>query len=241
MRKLLTWAILPIFFFCIFFAGLAPDKRTVSAQAIPAQGGYACILSDSAYFYSSPDERRGIFLLPKTYYIKLLSYGENYCKIEYLTDDSRARKLVGYAKTQDLTFVDYTPLRPYLYYVFDVKYRIEDSEIIDDSFLTEITVTCVYYGDYKIGSECYCYVLRGEEFGYIPKPSSLVYEENSEYADYVSSLTSDSSSSAPVGEPSGFSPSPVQIAILVALCLLVPVLAALILKPPRRPPYELDD
>ena len=30
-------------------------------------------------------------------------------------------------------------------------------------------------------------------------------------------------------------------AVMIALCLLVPVLAALILKPPRRPPYESDE
>lgn len=241
MKKLLTWAILPILFLSIFFAGLLPAKRYASADFPSAPNGYACILTDSAYFYSSPDERRGIFLLPKTYYVKLLSYGETYCKIEYLTDDSRARKLVGYAKTQDLTFVDYTPVRPYLYYVFDVKYRIDDSQNFDDSFLTEITVTCVYYGDYKIGSECYCYVLREDEFGYIPKPATLSYEENPEYADYLNSLLPDSSSPPSSAEPNGFAPSPVQIAMLVALCLLVPVLAALILKPPRRPPYETEE
>ena len=232
---------MPIFLFCIFWTNVFPVRHAAALSTLPSQGSYACVLSDETYFYSSPDDRRGIFLLPKTYYVKLLEYGENYCKIEYLTDDSRTRKLVGYAKTQDLTFVDYTPVRPYLYYIFDVKYRIDGSENIDDSFLTEITVTCVYYGDYKIGSERYCYVLRDDEFGYIPKPATLSYEENTEYADYLSSLVPDSSSPTSPNEPSGFSPSPVQIAILVALCLLVPVLAALILKPPRRPPYETEE
>jgi hypothetical protein len=62
-----------------------------------------------------------------------------------------------------------------------------------------------------------------------------------EYADYLASLTP----TPPEPEPPATLPdtpsSPAQIAILIALCLLVPLLAALILKPPRRPPYEVDD
>ena len=88
-----------------------------------------------------------------------------------------------------LTFVEYVPKRPYLYYVFDVYYKLDDKPIEDSSFLTEIKVSCVYYGDFFLGGKTYCYVLRGDTFGYIPKPTTISYEENTEYADYLDQHT----------------------------------------------------
>ena len=146
------------------------------------------------------------------------------------------RPLTGYAKTSLLTFVPYQPVRPYLSYSFEVHYTIDNATAANSGFLTQITATCVYYGDYEMGSKTYCYVLRGEEFGYVPKPISLSYEENGEYAAYLSSLQPEAKE-----ETEQKKSSPAQVAILVAVCLLVPVLAALILKPPRRPPYETDE
>ena len=211
--------------------------KNAAADNLPETGSYACILSE-AFFYSSPDERRGLFLLPQTYFVRLIEYGEEYSKIEYLTNENNARQLTGYAKTQTLTFVNFTPTRPYLYYTFDVRYRIDGSDSEKDDLLTEITFTCAYYGDYKIGSETYCYVLRGNEFGYVPKPASLSYEENTEYQDHLAAVSKNSSAAE---TETARASSPAQIAILIALCLLIPVLAALVLKPPKRPPYEQEE
>ena len=236
------------FLFAIFFAALflflnIPVRANRAAAATrPQSGDYACILTDNAFFYSTADDKRGLFLLPRTYYVRLLDYGEEYCRVEYLQDSDKAKRLVGYTKTQDLTFVDYTPLRPYLYYVFEIKYRIEDSEFTTSDFLTEIVLSCVYYGDYKIGSETYCYVLRNGEFGFVPKPSRLYYEENSEYADRLANQTPDSDSSdATKNAEKKNKSSPAQIAILVTVCLLVPILAGLLIKPPKRPPYDMEE
>lgn len=239
MKKLLTWVLLTLFLTMISY--LPPSPLTAKADT-PSKGAYACVLSD-AFFYAEADERKGLFLIPKTYYVKLVEYGSPYCKVEYMSDGNYTKRLVGYTKTECLTFVKYTPSRPYLTYIFDVNYRIEDADSTD-GFLTGLTVTCAYYGDYKIGSETYCYVLRGDEFGYIPKPTSISYEDNTEYADY---LASQKENEPPTDSSSTASPSkkgaatPIQIAILITLCLLVPVLAALILKPPRRPSYEKDE
>lgn len=176
--------------------------------------------------------------MPKSYYVRLMEYGSDFCKVEYQRNESAAQRLVGYARTEDLTFVDYVPVRPYLYYVFDVKYTIEDSQTGNSSFLTQITLSCVYYGDYRVGSETYCYVLRGEEFGYIPKPNGLSYDSNTEYTDYLASLSPPSSETPE--EPSDTT-SPMQIAILIVICLLVPVLAAFILKPSKKPTFDMED
>ncbi|MBR2441979.1 MAG: hypothetical protein IKB20_02820 [Clostridia bacterium] len=234
MKKILFSAVLPLLLFVHSFFPTATLKA--KAETPPASGAYACILTDAAFFYTAAEETYGLFLLPKTYYVKLLEYRQDFCKIEYQAESGGAQKLIGYAKTQDLTFVDYIPARPYLYYTFEVRYKIENVPQGNSAFLNELVITCVYYGDYKVGSQTYCYVLRGEEFGYIPKPTGLSFEENTEYADYLKSKSPTASEDTPL--PPEQANSPAQIAILITLCLLVPVLAALILKPPRRPPYE---
>ena len=207
--------------------------QTNTQTALPTAGTYAYIPDDNVYFYPVPSEQRGIFLLPKTYYVRLLEYQPDFCRIEYLYDDVSTKKIIGYVKTDTLLFVDYIPHRPYLYYVFDVQYHIGDGTFNDSAFLDEVTVTCAYYGDYVIGTKTYCYVLRGDTFGYIPKPTTLSFEENTEYADRLA-ITPPKTSSSPTADNA----SPSQIAILIALCLLVPVLAALIIKPPKKPPRK---
>ena len=133
MKKFIFTALLPLLYF-LYSLFLIPS---LPAQATAASGSYACVL----------------FLLPESYFVKVLSVDGDYCRIEYLYDDTYTKKLTGYAKTADLTFVDYTPSTPYLYHLFEVRYTIDDSFLENDDFLSQITVTCAYYGDYKIGSE----------------------------------------------------------------------------------------
>lgn len=213
-----------------------------SAAIFPVKaddGTFACIRSEDVYLYSEENDRSGLFVLPYSYYVKILSTGIKYAYVEYLSDGPNTRKITGYCKTSELTFVDYVPQRPYLYYTFDVTYYIEDASpsIKDDSFLSSITVTCAYYGEYKVGSKSYCYVLRDSTFGYIPKPAGIAYEPNTEYDDRLTE--------EPTTNVGNFGDKetmpPAQIAILVILCILVPVIAALILRPPKKPPYESDE
>lgn len=239
MKKFIL-ALLPFLFFLYSLLPVFPPAFFAQAEtlATPSAGGYACILENDVYFYTSQNDKRGLFLLPKTYFVRVLEVQDDFCKVEYLYDDPYVKKLVGYTRTEQLAFVDYVPKRPYLYRLFDVRYSLDDA-LAGDEFLNQITITCAYYGDYIVGSETYCYVLRGDAFGYIPKPENFTYEENPEYAENLEPVTPDPNPNT--GGDANSQSNPAQIAILVALCLLVPVLAALILKPPRRPPYEQDE
>ena len=200
---------------------------------------YACICTETAYFYPTKNESSGLFLLPETYFVKVLSIEGNFCKIEYLTDSEFTKKLTGYARTSDLTFVDFQPIVPYLYHVFEVNYTIDGSTPSGDTFLDKITLSCAYYGDYKIGTKTYCYVLRDGSFGYIPKPENMYYPQNSEYADYLSSIAQTPPKTETSTEREGMSTA--QIAILITLCLLVPLLSALVLKAPRKNDYSTEE
>ncbi|MBR2023993.1 MAG: hypothetical protein IJ996_05730 [Clostridia bacterium] len=206
-----------------------PHRAVADAEVFAYVGG-------DAYFYTDCDENRGLFLLPKTYFVKVLSVEGEFCKIEYLYDDAYCKKVSGYAKTSDLTFVDYTPTTPYLYHVFELRYTIAGAPT-DSSSLSQITVTCAYYGDYYIGTQSYAYILRGGEFGYIPKPSNLTFAENPEYANRLQNDT-------PAQPPSSGQTdamSPLQIGVLIAVCLLVPTVVTVLVKTPKRTPSEQEE
>ena len=220
----------------LFYLLCAFTPLPVQSSKADGTASYACVLEENTFFYTARDEKQGLFLLPKTYFVKVLETAPDFCKVEYLYDTAELKKVVGYAKTAQLTFVDYTPSVPYLEHLFQVDYLL-DSDDTDNAF-HKITVTCAYYGDYKIGSKTYCYVLRGDEFGYIPKPDTLDYPQSTEYADR---LTPIETTDEPQTEEPTSKTSPALIAILIALCLLVPILSALVLKPPKRPPYDTDD
>lgn len=236
MKKFILAAFLPLLYFLCASFSLPLAASADADEPLPTAGSYACILSDDVFFYPDDSGKKGLFLLPESYYVKILDSTGEYTKIEYLYDDSFVQKLVGFVRTDELTVVDYVPKRPYLYRLFEISYRLDDEPTGENGFLNEIKMTCAYYGDYRIGSETYCYVLRGEEFGYVPKPTGFSYEENTEYAEWLASQ--EQPVVAPVTSADEQGSSPAQIAILIALCLLVPVLAALILRPNRKNPYE---
>ncbi len=233
-KRIFALAWLIAYLFCTL---LFPTINRVYSHAADGYV-YACIRTDTAYFYAGQKENSGLFLLPKTYFVKVLSAESPYCRIEYLYDSEYTKKLTGYAKKSDLTFVEFTPNEPYLYHVFDVDYTI-DGAFNEEDFLDKITVTCAYYGDYKIGSKTYCYVRRGDEFVYIPKPESLEYKPNTEYDDYQKTQAqAPSGGEKTSGEEEGMSAA--QIAILITLCLLIPFLAALVLKNSKKS-YDTDE
>ncbi len=228
MKKFLFAALVPLFYFIIVSFPFSP----LPAKA--EENGYACILSDHAYFYASESEQSGLFILPKTYYVKVLVPSYPYTKVEYLSDGVNTRKLVGYCLTSDLTFVDYVPQMPYLFKTFEVTYTANGD--ISDPFLNKITVTCAYYGDYTVGSKTYAYVLQGDEFGYVPKPEVFFYTENPEYAEHLKENPPEENVEGGTG-----SSNPLQIAILIVLCLLVPILAAAVFRSSKKRPYDFED
>ena len=99
--KRLFRGLFPLLFFLIFTLSAALPYTQANADfshvqihhvqaeqtTTPEAGDYACILSDDVFFYANPDGRKGLFLLPKSYYVRLMEYRSDYCKVEYQTDD----------------------------------------------------------------------------------------------------------------------------------------------------------
>lgn len=233
MKKYILFVALPLLYFLSLslgcFASSIPSLTATAETPTLKAGSYACILKDDTYLYASSNERSGLFLLPQTYYVKVLDPQPDFTKVEYGSDTATTKRLTGYCKTELLTPVDYLPVTPYFCYSFDVTYRLEDDNKLYP-FLSEITLTCAYYGNYPIGSEVYCYALREDTFGYVRLPSDFTFIPNPEYAERF-----DKPTQAPA-EPTTPQDSlpPVQIALIAILCLLAPILAALIIRPNKK-------
>lgn len=241
MKKAFFALLLALSYLFIFLHSARPcPVLTVNASAEMSPDAYAYIANDDTYLYATKNEKSGLFVIPQTYYVKLLSKDEQFCKVEYLTDSANTQKLTGYCKTSELTFVDYTPQTPYFYYTFDLTYYINADEK-DSPLLDQITVVCAYYGSYKIGTTTYCYVLRENDFGYVPLPENFVFTKNPEHETYVQTQTSTDDTTNTPSDTTTEEVNPAQIAIIVLLCLLIPILAALILRQPKKQLYEWEE
>lgn len=204
---------------------LLPSAPTITARADTPYYGY--ISTTSVYFYtqSQTSEKVSVFLLPYSYYVRIIGEDAEYYTVEYLTDGTHSKKLYGYAKKVDIIPVDYVPQLPYLYLTIDVTYTLENADA-DNSF-SQITFTCGYYGDYFMGNKTYAYILREGQFGYVVKPDDLYYPKNEEY-DLLHKQQ----------EQKVKKEKPTYIAVIILLCLLIPTICALILKTNKKDYFD---
>ena len=209
------------------------EKRTVKAET-----SYAYIPDANVAFYSDSEEasRLLLFYLPKSYFVCILGETEGYYRVSYLEDKGEEKQLTGFVEKSRVTPVAFTPETPYLHKKIEVTYYASGNADLSGDILSRITVTCVYYGDYSENGKTYCYVLRGDRFGYVDRPMGFTYPENPEYSQKTASEEPPSPSPE---DASGLSPA--QIVFLVLLCLLIPTLAALILRPSRKKNFPDDD
>ena len=168
--------------------GTAALLLSISAAkllALPAQAAqteqsaYARILRDDVYLYESAQEDSGLFILPRTYFVRITGEAGDYYKVEYL---SGANAAVGYCRADEVELVDYIPETPFLSYETEVTFTAGGGDL-PEGFITEYTVPAAFYGTFYYGSSVYCYVLLNGEFGYVPASacSPLNYPENTEH------------------------------------------------------------
>lgn len=211
MKKIIT-----IVFTLLFVAGYLLSPAALCAHARSAAEHaetYACILTN-AYFYERESDDSGLFLLPQTYFVKILTTGIRFSYVQYLTDLPPYRAVYGYCKTAELTFVDFRPETPYLYWTIDVDYTMDVSSAVKvDSTLNTVRLTYVYYGEYTVGSSTFCYVQREGEFGYLPKTMDITYPLNREYS------TSPPSHQTPPESSPGETPTLVFFSVITLIAL----------------------
>lgn len=143
---------------------------------------YARVTEEGVYFYSAPAAGAGLFILPRTYFVKIVGTAGEYLRVRYLDDSGDGRALEGYCRTDEVTPVSFTPQTPYLVYSVLVTYSAGEGAA-PDSDLSEYTVSADYYGEFAYGSAACYYVRIGGKFGYVPASACSVvdYPENTEH------------------------------------------------------------
>ena len=137
--------------------------------ASPAAEEYAVAARNDVWLYSEENEDSGLFLLPYTYYVRVLERGEEYSAVVYGEDAAPYRTVEGYCKTDLLTFVGFIPERPFLKLEVTVTYTVPGaSSQMGNGTFDEIERTFHYYGTSYLGTQRYFYVLSDGVFDYIP-------------------------------------------------------------------------
>ena len=197
---------------------------------------YACIRSPEVYLYEKENSSSGLFILPYTYYVKILAEGVDYCYVQYQTDNAPYKAVYGYCKTDELTFVDFVPQRPYLSYAVDATYVLEGAgnAFVGDSVLSSVTLTYAYYGDYTVGSSTYRYVTLDGKQGYLPKTGEISYELNTEYEQHAPAA--DNPQDTPAASTGNLPVA--QIVLFARLALLAVGFVYYLLRPKREEPHS---
>lgn len=213
--------------FALFPLGKAERKGKAEAT-----NPYAYVKSAGVVLYEDEALTVPLFSLPQSYYVCILETKTTKYKAEYLTDQGGKKKVVGYVKKSNVEQVDYVPKLPYLFLTLTLTYRLDDPR---GDFST-LSLDCTYYGDLEKNGTVYSYVFLNGAFGYIPRPADLSYPYNDEY--------DQKTGNRPVGEKSkekGDALSPVQITLIVLLCLAVLSLSSLLLKPQKKTAYDGEE
>lgn len=214
----------------VWFLLLLTPAAGLRAEAASEQ--YAVAASPSVAFYTAESESAFLFFLPESYYVKIVAEGEPFTRVSYLTDDPPFKKITGYCRTDDLLFVDYVPVRPYLMQEVTLSYALPQTGTLGGGSFSTVERTFVYYGHRYDGVKLYYYVLSGDTFDYVPAESELVYEKNTDYLELTSAEA-----------PSGGGSDDVSAAVIVTVCLAcaAAVAIAVFVFRGKKPPVPDDD
>ena len=154
---------------------LAP--RAASAEEAAT---YARIMNENVYFYARADADSGLFVLPRTYFVRIAGEAGNYYAAEYRTGSAA---LSGYCLKAEVEPVDYIPETPFLDYRTEVTFETEGADGLPADFITRYTVPADFYGTFPYGSATYYYVSLEGTYGYVSETACppLDYPLNTEH------------------------------------------------------------
>ena len=165
--------------FAFLFLFSFPSLFFENAMRINAEEttAYAYIPDTNVAFYSDAEEasRLLLFYLPETYFVRILGETEGYYRVSYLDDTDGAKRLTGYVSASSVVKTDFTPSTPWLNKKIEITYYAPGYSDKTGDILSRYTVTCTYYGNYSENGKEYCYVLRGDNFGYVDRPMGFIF------------------------------------------------------------------
>lgn len=189
MKTPLKRLTLYIALFCIIFGIIIPpqkaDLSTFSAvfnknyAVFASEEQWARIINENTPFYADYSCKIVKFYLPKTYFVKVVTAGEDATRVIYMDGNDNLPFREGYIKTCDLLLFDGIPQSPYP----EISIKITADEILfaDSDKQYPKTVlsagqTAVYYGLLATGSELFYYVYADGYIGYVRKSAFAPFE-----------------------------------------------------------------
>ena len=225
MKRILS--IISILFACAILVPFpSAPQRTASAET--TQEIYAVAEKDGVWFYSEPLSEKGLFILPESYYVRVLDNGDVFCQVQYLNK-------TGYCKRSDLLFVDFVPARPFLYYDYTLSYTMDNNTAVGNGSLSSIERTVSFYGTFLHGTETYYYVCADGIYDYVPKTQEIIYEKNTDYLVPASAGGETENKPVSSGGLSG-----VEIAVICIVCAACIAVAFFVLRG-KKPPIARSD
>ena len=216
---------------------LSPQTAAASAE----EPVYAVADSQNVWFYSAENEESGLFLLPYTYYVKVLRRGTLYCAVQYLDDAAPYKSISGFCKTEDLTFVDFVPQRPFLKREITISYSAENTTgtWMGKGAFDKVQKTFVYLGTSYLGTARFFYVYADGVFDYVPATGEILFELNTDYLESASGKVDEDLNGevdkTPVAGLSG-----AQIALICVAAAALVVIAMFVLRGKKAPPLPED-
>lgn len=216
----------------MFPLALLPSPLSASAAAEQ----YAYIPDADVWFYAGETESSRVFLLPKTYYVKIVGEGEEYCRVEYLVDEAPYKKVTGYCKNDDVIPVDYIPARPYLKKQITLSYSLDgENQGLGGSF-SSVEKTFVYYGQRYDGAKLYYYLLSDGVFDYIAAESELAFDLNTDFTDYAQETMAEASGTGAQGGNAAV------IAVVCVACVAAVAVAVFVIRGKKQlPPDDQEE
>lgn len=210
---------------------LTPAVPVYAEESTPQ---YAVAATEGVWLYAQKSEDSGLFVLPYTYYVRVLEQGDEYCSVIYGTDASPYRTVSGYCKTSELTFVNFVPERPFLQLELTVTYTLPGGAVMGNGSFSQLTKRFHYYGTSYLGTARYFYVLADGMFDYIPATQEIVYDYNT---DYLTNTSAPSEGTPPPQDetPPAESLSALQITVICAIVFAVLAIAVFVLRGKRAP------
>lgn len=224
MKRVLVWLTV-----MVLTLALLPF-RTAGAHAEETEAQYAVADGEDVWFYAQESEESGLFLIPCTYYVRVLREGAYFTAVQYLEDVAPYKAVTGFCRTDRLTFVDFVPARPFLKLELKVTYTVDrpNGAALGGGAFDKVERTFLYYGTSYAGTARFYYVYADGVFDYVPAVQEIVYERNTDY------LTDVSGEAEGPAEPE--SPlSPVQIAVICAACAAFLAIAVFVLRGKKAP------
>ncbi len=218
----LLYTLTMLIFTFILMQSLSP-KASITVNAASNNATYAKIL-DNCYFYEKQESSSGMFILPESYYVKILSKGSIFHRVSYLDEDDFATAVQGYVLATSVHIIEnYIPQNPYLQYKVSVTFKInilKTNRVNDtyDSPLDEIQIELPFYGISKVNTKVYnCVNYKNKIAAVDSKACSII--NYPKHPDSLLQNINNSGIGSGKNEQSNFLPL-IVTSVIVILCLL---------------------